>query len=86
MTMMIKVLYVPGFQLWLAENKTTLAHEKGLEDDTEVQTAGLEIWKGMSKEDKEGYKTPRLPTLKRKREESTESTASKLAKFAAPSV
>ena len=36
----------------------------------------------MSKSEKEGYKTPRLPKRKREEDQNTPTTASKLAKFA----
>ena len=49
-----------GFQLWLAENKESLAC--GGED---VNAAGLKRWKDLSKEEKERYKSPRVPKRKR---------------------
>ena len=53
-----------GFQLWLAENKESLANGEstGAED---VNAMGLQRWKGLSKEEKERYKSPRVPKRKR---------------------
>ena len=49
-----------------------------------IETNIFQKWRAMSKEDKESYKSPRLPILnnKRKRDEAT-SIGNKLAKFAA---
>jgi len=54
-----------GFQLWLAENKETVLSSGEAADEAEVAAKGLEVWKGLSKEEKETYKTPRAPKRKR---------------------
>jgi hypothetical protein len=62
-----------GFQLWLAENKDLLpASEK-------MNALGLQKWKELSKEEKESYKSPRVP--KRKREEPEGESAAKSLKL-----
>ena len=50
-----------GFQLWLAENKESLAGGGG----EDVNAVGLKRWKDLSKEEKERYKSPRVPKRKR---------------------
>merc|ERR1711874_7083 len=74
-----------GFSLWLAENKSSLGED--------AESEGLTQWKSLAKEEKERYRTPRLPDCsgKRKREEEPSPTekkqqktgfSSKLASFA----
>ena len=53
-----------GFQLWLAENKESLANDGSTGDD-DVNAMGLKRWKDLSKEEKEKYKSPRVPKRKR---------------------
>ena len=53
-----------GFQLWLAENKESLANG-GTTGDEDVNAMGLQRWKSLSKEEKERYKSPRVPKRKR---------------------
>ncbi len=52
-----------GFQLWLAENKDSF----GNVGSDELNSVGLQRWKELTKEEKEQYKSPRVP--KRKRDE-----------------
>ena len=69
----------------MAENKAALSEaEGGLEDESKLQELALAKWKGLSKDEKESYKSPRIPNSgqKRKREEG-QNSVSKLAKFAA---
>eukprot|EP00095_Tigriopus_kingsejongensis_P011218 maker-scaffold1959_size23944-snap-gene-0.6 protein:Tk11218 transcript:maker-scaffold1959_size23944-snap-gene-0.6-mRNA-1 annotation:"wd repeat and hmg-box dna-binding protein 1" len=69
-----------GFQLWLAENRGQVAAicDSGTEDSA-INIKGLEMWKQLKKEDKDQYRSPRVP--KRKSEdELTASPASKLLK------
>ena len=54
-----------GFQLWLAENKESLANGGGPAGDEDVNAVGLKRWKDLSKEEKEKYKSPRVPKRKR---------------------
>ncbi len=79
----------------MAENRDTILADNAGLDDSEVNAKGLESWKGMSKEEKDAYKTPRTPLSsglnnKRKRdapssEDSLPTTSKrKLAEFAAP--
>ena len=53
-----------GFQLWLAENKESLASSQSTGDE-DVNAMGLQRWKALSKEEKERYKSPRVPKRKR---------------------
>ena len=53
-----------GFQLWLAENKESLANG-GPSGDEDVNAMGLKKWKDLSKEEREKYKSPRVPKRKR---------------------
>lgn len=80
-----------GFALWMAENKSSLG---GTGDD--AQEEGLSQWKALGKEEKDKYRTPRVPALgdkggdKRKRSDGDEavekkqktSVSSKLSGFA----
>ena len=43
----------------------------------------LEIWQGMTSDEKKEYKTPRVPKRKRENDQD-KSTSAKLARFAAP--
>ena len=54
-----------GFQLWLAENKECLASGGGPSGTEDVNAMGLKRWKDLSKEEKEKYKSPRVPKRKR---------------------
>jgi hypothetical protein len=53
-----------GFQLWLAEHKEELSAAGPIED-SELAAKGLELWKKLSKDEKDSYKTPRAPKRKR---------------------
>jgi len=71
-----------GFLLWFEENSQAISQEENVLDHDKLHSHCLNIWQGMSKVEKESYKTPRVP--KRKREESNpSSTSAKLAKYAA---
>ena len=57
-------------QLWLAENKESLANGGGpgpgpAAGDEDVNAVGLKRWKDLSKEEREKYKSPRVPKRKR---------------------
>ena len=55
-----------GFQLWLAENKESLSNAgPAAAVDEDVNSVGLKKWKDLSKEEKEKYKSPRVPKRKR---------------------
>merc|ERR1711976_329484 len=62
-----------GFQLWLAENKDDLKTENNA-DDVELQSIGLKKWKELSKDEKDQYKSPRVPGAKRKRSDNASET------------
>lgn len=67
-----------GFQLWLAENRDTLTGT----DDSEISAKGLEKWKGLSREEKDSYKVPRVPdSSKRKRDSGAGDAPRKCAKI-----
>ncbi|XP_059096826.1 WD repeat and HMG-box DNA-binding protein 1-like [Tigriopus californicus] len=72
-----------GFQLWLAENRSRLTElsESGIEDSA-INIRGLEMWKELDKEEKEKYKSPRVPKRKMPDQPSSLSTpASKVPKI-----
>ncbi len=85
-----------GFQLWLAEHRERLLAENPGLDNSDINAKGLELWKAIAKEEKDSYKTPRVPLVassnKRKREKAEDGESSsclatskrKLAEFAAP--
>ena len=63
-----------GFQLWLAENREELESKHRDLDQSDINAKGLQMWKELSKEEKEGYKMARVPvatgsSAKRKRDE-----------------
>ena len=73
-----------GFLLWFEENSQRVSEEENLLDDDRLRDKCLEMWQGLSSDNKKAYKTPRLPKRKREADDTQQSTTSKLAKFAAP--
>ena len=71
-----------GFQLWYDENSQKFSEEENIMDEQVLTDHCLNIWRSMSKADKESYKTPRVPKRPRENDEKP-STSSKLAKFSA---
>ena len=72
-----------GFQLWYDENSQKVSEEENIMDEQVLTDHCLDIWKTMSKADKESYKTPRVPKRPREHDDKTSTTSSKLAKFSA---
>ena len=72
-----------GFQLWYDENSQKVSEEENIMDEQVLTDHCLDIWKSMSKVDKESYKTPRVPKRPRENDDKTSTTSSKLAKFSA---
>ena len=72
-----------GFQLWYDENSQKVSEEENIVDEQVLTDHCLDIWKTMSKADKESYKTPRVPKRPREHDDKTSTTSSKLAKFSA---
>ena len=72
-----------GFQLWYDENSQKVSEEENIMDEQVLTDHCLDIWKSMSKVDKESYKTPRVPKRPREHDDKTSTTSSKLAKFSA---
>ena len=53
----------------MAENKAALSEaEGGLEDESKLQELALAKWKGLSKDEKESFKSPRIPNRRSKKE------------------
>ncbi len=71
-----------GFQLWLAENREAVIQKNqdpcGTNlDDSEVNSKGLQMWTKLSKDEKESYKSPRVPKRKREDDGVPEESSSK---------
>ena len=71
-----------GFLLFFEENSQKISEDENILDSNELRENCLKRWQEMTKSEKEGYKTPRLPKRKREDDQNTPTTASKLAKFA----
>ena len=71
-----------GFLLFFEENSQKISEDNNILDSNELRENCLKRWQEMTKSEKEGYKTPRLPKRKREEDQNTPTTASKLAKFA----
>ena len=74
-------LPLKGFQLWLAENRSSLETKHDGLDANDINAKGLEAWKMLPKEEKEAYKVARVPkAAKRKREDDGSGSLGKIVK------
>ena len=55
-----------GFLLYFEENSQTVSQEENIIDENKVLEKCREIWKNFTSDEKNGYKTPRVPKCKRK--------------------